>query len=119
MDEINIRFRDLLNHLISAGKVTGTRDFASQLGVSPSMITAITTGRSSIGFKVLVGIALFTGISISWLLTGKGNMLESTDKQSPDEVNDALRQENQALKQKNRELEEKLNTINKVLKGKI
>lgn len=117
MDEINTRFKDLLNYLISIGKVNGTRDFASQLGVSPSMITAITTGRSSIGFKVLVGIALFTGVSLSWLLTGKGSMIEPTDKQDPDATTDALRQENQALKQKNRELEEKLKTINKVLKG--
>ena len=117
MNDINTRFKEVLDYLISIGQISGSKDFASQVGVSTSMVTEIIKGRCNIGFKVLVGIALFTGVSLSWLLTGKGSMIEPTENQEPDAATDALRQENQALKQKNRELEEKLNTINKVLKG--
>ena len=122
MEGMNIRFKEFLDYLISEGKISGNKDFASKIGVTSALITEITKGRSAIGIKTLLSIIAFAGLikvglNVSWLLTGKGSMLEPTDKQDPDAATDALRQENQALKQKNRELEEKLKTINKVLKG--
>ena len=120
MNEINIRFKEALDFLINKGYVNGNKHFADKIGISPSMVSEIISGRTSVGIRTLLGFATFFAfISVSWLLTGKGSMIEPINKQSPDAANEALRQENQALKQKNREIEEKLNAINKVLKGKI
>ncbi len=118
MNEINIRFKEALDFLINKGYVNGNKHFADKIGISPSMVSDIISGRTSVGIRTLLGIATFFAfISISWLLTGKGNMLDTNDNQNKDKMNEALKQENQALKQRNKELEKTLNKINKISKG--
>lgn len=52
-------------------------DVANMLGTSPQYICAIFSGRKSIGKKQAVRLEELFGLSASWLLTGKGNMLST------------------------------------------
>ena len=52
-------------------------DVANMLGTSPQYICAIFSGRKSIGKKQAVKFEELFGLSASWLLTGKGNMLNT------------------------------------------
>lgn len=52
-------------------------DVANMLGTSPQYICAIFSGRKSIGKKQAVKFEELFGLSASWLLTGKGDMLST------------------------------------------
>ena len=52
-------------------------DVANMLGTSPQYVCAIFSGRKSIGKKQAVRLEELFGLSASWLLTGKGNMLSA------------------------------------------
>lgn len=52
-------------------------DVANMLGTSPQYVCAIFSGRKSIGKKQAVKFEELFGLSASWLLTGKGNMLST------------------------------------------
>ena len=52
-------------------------DVANMMGTSPQYICAIFSGRKSIGKKQAVKFEELFGLSASWLLTGKGNMLST------------------------------------------
>lgn len=57
-------------------KVSDKRDFATKLGISASMITEISKGRSSVGTSAIQNIVLQFNINANWLLTGEGEMLQ-------------------------------------------
>lgn len=88
--EVSNRFIEAYERLLSDGLVTSKKEFASSVGVSPSMVTEISKGRSSVGTSAIQNIVLLYGISGEWLLTGKGNMLKSVVEQpsSPQQSND-------------------------------
>lgn len=79
--EVSNRFIEAYERLLSDGLVASKKDFASNVGVSPSMITEISKGRSSVGTSSIQNIVLLYGISGEWLLTGKGNMLKEEGKE--------------------------------------
>ena len=79
--EVSNRFIEAYERLLSDGLVTSKKEFASSVGVSPSMVTEISKGRSSVGTSAIQNIVLLYGISGEWLLTGKGNMLKEEGKE--------------------------------------
>lgn len=70
---------DISNELVNFFKNKGLSqtDVANMMGTSPQYICAIFSGRKSIGKKQAVKFEELFGLSASWLLTGKGNMLST------------------------------------------
>jgi len=81
--EVSNRFIEAYERLLGEGLVTSKKEFASSVGVSPSMITEISKGRSSVGTSAIQNIVLLYGISGDWLLTGIGDMLKGAVGQPP------------------------------------
>lgn len=73
-NEISERFIQVSENLIKAGCVADKKDFAAKIGVSPSMVTEISKGRSSVGITAVQNIVSVFGVSSEWLVTGKGEM---------------------------------------------
>lgn len=76
---ISSRFIEAYEQLLNENKTTDRKDFANKIGVSPSMITEISKGRSSVGTTAIQNIVLKFGISANWLLTGQGEMIEDNE----------------------------------------
>lgn len=70
---------DISNELANFFKDKGLSqtDVAKMLGTSPQYISAIFSGRKNVGKKQAVKFEELFGLSASWLLTGKGNMLST------------------------------------------
>ncbi|WP_278543524.1 hypothetical protein [Parabacteroides johnsonii] len=82
MNSISLRFKEVLDYLVSSGEVSNNKDFASKTGMSTSMITEICKGRSNVGSLTLQNIVLaFPTINALWLLTGIGSMLQKNKEQ--------------------------------------
>lgn len=73
-NEISARFVEAYEALLNNDVVTDKRDFATKLGISASMMTEITKGRSSVGTSAIQNIVSQFNIDANWLLTGKGDM---------------------------------------------
>ena len=73
--EISSRFIEAYNALLSAGLTADKKDFATKIGISPSMVTEISKGRSSVGTTAIQNIVSVFDVSATWLLTGNGEML--------------------------------------------
>ena len=83
MNNISLRFKEVLEYLISSGVVSNNKDFATRIGISTSMITEICKGRSNVGSTALQNIVLtFPIINALWLLTGIGSMLQEEQELS-------------------------------------
>ncbi len=77
--EVSARFIEAFDMLVDKGLVNDKRDFASKLGISASMITEISKGRSSVGTSAIQNLVAIFGIDANWLLTGVGDMHLSND----------------------------------------
>lgn len=75
--DISKRFIEAFENLVKEGKVTDKKDFASKIGISASMVTEISKGRSNVGTLAIQNIVSQFNISGDWLLTGIGNMIKS------------------------------------------
>lgn len=86
-NDISARFIEAYEALLIEKKVSDKRDFATKLGISASMITEISKGRSSVGTSAIQNIVSQFNINADWLLTGRGEMFsdESVEpvKQQP------------------------------------
>jgi len=74
-NEISARFIEAFEALLANGYVSDKRDFAAKLGISASMVTEISKGRSSVGTLSVQNIVSQFNINADWLLTGRGEML--------------------------------------------
>lgn len=74
-NELSVRFMQAYEYLLKNKVVNDRKDFANRLGISSSMITEISKGRSNVGVAAIQNIVLQFDISPSWLLTGSGSML--------------------------------------------
>ena len=74
--QVSARFIEAYETLLKEKKVSDKRDFATKLGISASMITEISKGRSSVGTSAIQNIVLQFNINANWLLTGEGDMLQ-------------------------------------------
>lgn len=68
---------------MKGGQVSDKRDFAIKIGISPSMVTEISKGRSNVGTLAIQNIVSIFDINADWLLTGRGEMLKVTDTPAP------------------------------------
>lgn len=75
-NELSARFIAAYEALLDNGKVTDKRDFALKIGISPSMVTEISKGRSNVGTLAIQNIVSLFDINAEWLLIGKGDMLK-------------------------------------------
>lgn len=75
-NEVSARFIEAYEALLRDNKVSDKRDFAAKLGISASMVTEISKGRSSVGTSAIQNIVLQFNIDAKWLLTGEGSMLQ-------------------------------------------
>ena len=82
--DVSNRFIEAYERLLKDGIVANKKEFASSVGVSASMITEISKGRSSVGTSAIQNIVLLYNISGEWLLTGKGPMLKSEEQPLPE-----------------------------------
>lgn len=88
-NEISARFIAAFEALLNRGQVSDRRDFATKIGISASMVTEISKGRSSVGTSAIQNIVSYFNIDADWLLTGRGGMIkqgESTDVSQPQSV---------------------------------
>lgn len=86
MNSISLRFKEVLEYLVSSKQVSNNKDFAIKIGISSSMITEICKGRSNVGAAALQNIVLsFPSINALWLLTGIGSMLNECNEVQPRE----------------------------------
>ncbi|MDR2004943.1 MAG: helix-turn-helix domain-containing protein [Prevotella sp.] len=76
VNDISERFMEAYNHLINCGQTSDKKDFAVKIGISPSMVTEISKGRSNVGVSAIQNIVLQFYISPDWLITGNGPMLK-------------------------------------------
>lgn len=74
-NEVSARFIEAYETLLRDNKVSDKRSFAAKLGISASMVTEISKGRSSVGTSAIQNIVLQFNIDPKWLLTGEGPML--------------------------------------------
>lgn len=74
-NEVSARFIEAYETLLRDNKVSDKRSFAAKLGISASMVTEISKGRSSVGTSAIQNIVLQFNIDPKWLLTGEGEML--------------------------------------------
>lgn len=79
--DINNRFLEVYNLLLSSGRIANKGDFAKKLGVSSSIITDITKNRTKPGLTVLRNIVLsFPEINTEWLISGVGEIQKNIKK---------------------------------------
>lgn len=79
-NEVSSRFIEAYYALVDMNEVEGKKDFASKLGISPSMITEISKGRSSVGLLAIQNIVSQYNVNADWILTGSGSMFKEYDE---------------------------------------
>lgn len=91
-NDITNRFIEAYNTLVDSGQTSDKKDFADRIGVSSSMITEISKGRSNVGVLAIQNIVSVFSVSSDWLLTGKGSMFkdggqsDSINAKEPDNI---------------------------------
>jgi len=76
MNEATKRFLQAVSHLLSNGKIKSNRELAGKMGISPSFITELTKGRSSITLKKIRKLTdLYSELNIEYLIEGKGDLI--------------------------------------------
>lgn len=78
MDEIN---RRVVDFFAQTGK--SKTEFATGLGVSPSIMSHVSSGRNKVGLELIQNIlTAYPEVSAQWLLTGRGKMFTEDNQQS-------------------------------------
>lgn len=111
INTLSSRFIEAMEYLISQKKVLNSSKFASEIGISTSMITEIRKGRSNVGAKLIQNIVSEFKIDGNWLLTGEGTITRETTEQNNmikehiDKIVELAR-ENALLKERIKQVEE-------------
>ncbi len=77
VSDITNRFIETYSCLIEMGQVSDKKEFAQTIGISSSMMTEISKGRSNVGMSAIQNIVKYFSVSAEWLLTGAGNMFKT------------------------------------------
>lgn len=77
VNDLSSRFIEVVQYLIDHHIVAGNKDFASKIGISSSMVTEISKGRSNVGVSAIQNTVLLFSINADWLLTGRGSMIRN------------------------------------------
>lgn len=62
------------------GLITDKKDFAQRIGVSASLVTEVTKGRSNVGIQAIQNLVDLFGFSAKWLLLGEGDPWVADEK---------------------------------------
>lgn len=82
--DINIRFIEAVNYIVSRGLASNKAEVAKTLDISAPKLSEILNYRMNIGTDIAALLCSIYPISTSWLLTGQGEMLRTaTDKDKP------------------------------------
>lgn len=72
--DITERFLQAYEWLQKNNRVTDKKSFAKKIGVSPSFLTEIAKGRSSVGISAIQNTVKEYGLSSDWILMGVGTI---------------------------------------------
>lgn len=77
MNDITQRFIEVYEYLLRIKKIKSNSDFCEIIGMSTSMMTEITKGRSNVGVKYIQNTVLkFPTLSLDYIILGEGKMNE-------------------------------------------
>lgn len=76
-EEINKRFVEAVNYLLSNNIVTGKGLISESLSIKASKFSEILNYRMNVGTDLAAMISDLYNIDANWLLTGRGSMLKS------------------------------------------
>jgi phage repressor protein C with HTH and peptisase S24 domain len=92
MNDLSQRFLDAYSCLLKEGKVSSSKDFASKIEISTSMMTEITKDRSNVGVSAIQNAVNIFGVNANWLVSGKGEMFKhEAEKKETDIVTKSTR----------------------------
>lgn len=74
-DAINERFKISVEYLISEKIAKSKSEIATAMGIKPNTFSEILNKRMSIGVQMIEPFCVKFGISVDWLVTGRGEML--------------------------------------------
>lgn len=72
--DINQRFIESIEYVLSTKEVYNKSRIASELNISPSKFSEILNKRMNAGVDLIAAFCELFGISSEWMLTGKGQM---------------------------------------------
>lgn len=88
MKDVNKRFLEVYNYLLSENFVNNASDMANKIEISSSMMNEILKKRSNAGLKVIQKtVNKFSFINTEWLLTGKGEMIKTKNIENTNKNN--------------------------------
>jgi transcriptional regulator with XRE-family HTH domain len=90
INDVTFRFLDAYKKLISDKKISDAKEFASEIGISSSMMTELLHGRSNIGIKPIQNIVLKFGVDAEWLITGNETPLNEVHEKEQHTDRNAL-----------------------------
>lgn len=76
VSDVTQRFTLAFNFLRRRGEISSAYEFAKLVGISTSMMTEISKGRSNVGITAIQNAVKVFRVSAEWLLTGEGEMLK-------------------------------------------
>ena len=82
-EQINSRVLASVGVVLETHKELTKSAFAKMLDIKPSTFTEILKGRMNASSELMALLVSNYGISATWLLTGKGNMLKSDETSPP------------------------------------
>jgi len=83
MNDITKRLLEYYNYLLENEIVANGNDFAKKIGISSSMFTEISKGRTNAGLNVIQKTVIQFRPNVEWLLTGEGDMVDEKHANTP------------------------------------
>ncbi len=110
MNDITSRFLDVYKYLMENKIVGSLKAFAHEIDVSTSLITEICKMRTNAGITPIQNLVLkYSDIDANWLLTGKGNMLKTSNDETNSNYKELAQARLEIIEMKN----EKIKSLNK------
>lgn len=82
-NEVSRRFLEAYEHLRQSGKTSDKKDFAQRIGISASLMTEVSKGRSNVGMRAVQNLVGLFGVPAGWLLTGEGDPWSPEEEEAP------------------------------------
>lgn len=70
--DVSRRFIEAYNMLKKEAAISDQKDFARRIGISASLVTEVSKGRSNVGMQAIQNLVGLYGFSADWLLLGEG-----------------------------------------------
>ncbi len=104
--------KDRLLKFLSQEQLT-SKQFASLIGVQPSSVSHILSGRNKPSFDFMEKIALnYPSLSLKWLITGRGSMFIEPDAVTDKNERDLFSQQEEAVTADDDEKSQEVTNVN-------